>query len=72
MAFLYYMLWFIANTLCKYAIVFFLDLILDPLLGKDEVAGSNPANSSKENHQIWWFFLDIKKNHAIVAWFEKG
>ena len=42
------MLWFIANTLCKYAIVFFLDLILDPLLGKDEVTGSNPVSSSRK------------------------
>ena len=30
---------------------------VEHVLGKDEVAGSSPANSSKENHQIWWFFL---------------
>ena len=29
---------------------------VEHVLGKDEVAGSNPAISSKENHQIWWFF----------------
>ena len=32
---------------------------VEHVLGKDEVAGSNPANSSKENHQIWWFFYYI-------------
>ena len=45
-AFSYYILRFIANILRKYAIVFFLDPILDPLLGKDEVTGSNPVSSS--------------------------
>ena len=57
MAFSYYMLWFIANTLRKYANVFFLDLILDPLLGKDEVPGSNPGSSTGKPQDIVVFLL---------------
>ena len=30
---------------------------VERVLGKDEVTGSNPVSSSKENHQIWWFFI---------------
>ena len=30
---------------------------VEHVLGKDEVAGSSPANSSKENHLLRWFFL---------------
>lgn len=61
MAFSYYMLWFIANTLCKYAIVFFLDPILDPLLGKDEVPGSNPGISSTGKPQDIVVFLLLQE-----------
>lgn len=38
---------------------------VEHVLGKDEVAGSNPANSSKENHQIWWFFLIFHKKYRF-------
>ena len=30
---------------------------VEHVLGKDEVAGSSPANSSTKYHQIRWYFL---------------
>ena len=46
--------------------------LVERVLGKDEVGGSNPPSSSKKEHWKVFFFLDIKKNHAIVAWFGRG
>ena len=42
---------------------------VEHVLGKDEVAGSNPAISSSEKPQDIVVFLRIKKdNHSLSEW----
>ena len=44
---------------------------VEHVLGKDEVAGSSPANSSKENHQIRWFFLILTTIYRVIQIFRE-
>ena len=39
---------------------------VEHVLGKDEVAGSSPANSSTKYHQIRWYFSLFALNMAYL------
>lgn len=42
---------------------------VEHVLGKDEVAGSNPAISSTKYHHIWWYFSIFSPKYGIFETF---
>ena len=42
---------------------------VEHVLGKDEVAGSNPAISSTKYHHIWWYFSIFPPKYGIFETF---
>ena len=66
-AFLHYILWFIANNLHKYGILFFLRRIQDNSLVRTRSRVQIPLTAPAKNHKILWFFFvfwDINHNEG--------